>query len=96
MAGTVNVGLIGHMFMGVTHSNAYLKVAKFFKVKKKPVMKVVCGLEPDVPAFAKKWGWESSEKDYKKVVKRPDIDLIDIANDLECPKLRWKNGLRLT
>ena len=30
MAKTCNVALIGQGFMGRTHSNAYLKVAKFF------------------------------------------------------------------
>jgi len=41
-ANTVNVGLIGTKFHGKAHSNAYLKVAKFFDVEPQPVMKAIC------------------------------------------------------
>jgi len=39
----VNVCMIGYRFMGRAHSNAYLKVDKFFDVEKKPVMHTVVG-----------------------------------------------------
>src|SRR5882672_8874905 len=41
-AKTVNVGLIGQKFMGKAHSNAYLKVGKFFDCDPQPVMKTIC------------------------------------------------------
>ena len=39
---TMNVALIGSGFMGRTHSNAYLKVGKFFNVPTDPTMHTSC------------------------------------------------------
>ena len=39
----LNICLIGQKFMGRTHSNAYLKVAKFFDLPRRPVMHTICG-----------------------------------------------------
>ncbi len=81
MAGkTINVGLIGYGFMGKAHSNGYLSAPKYFDLKAEPVLKAVCGLEADVAeAFAAQWGWESATTDWKEVVARDDIDLVDIS-----------------
>ena len=81
MAGsTVNVGLIGTKFMGKAHSNAYLKVAKFFDVDPAPLMKAICGRHADETAeFAKRFGWESHEADWRKLCQRKDIDVVDIS-----------------
>jgi predicted dehydrogenase len=80
MAKDLNIGLIGYGFMGRTHSNAYRKVSNFFDVKLKPVLKAVCGRdEKNAKAFAEKWGYESVETDWRKVIERKDIDAIDIC-----------------
>jgi predicted dehydrogenase len=77
----LNVALIGYGFMGRTHSNAFRKVNNFFDLDYEPVMKVVCARdEAKVQAFAKKWGWESSECDWRKIIERDDVDLIDIGS----------------
>ena len=76
---TLNVGLIGHQFMGKAHSNAWLNVAKFFRLKAMPVMKVCCGIGPDVPAFAANWGWQENTQNYKELVRRDDVDIVDIC-----------------
>ena len=79
-AKTINVGLIGTKFMGKAHSNAYLKVAKFFDVEPQPVMKAICGRHADETAeFAKRFGWESHESDWQKLCERKDIDVVDIS-----------------
>src|SRR6476660_3539965 len=79
-AKTVNVGLIGTKFMGKAHSNAYLKVAKFFAPDPAPVMKAICGRHADETVeFAKRFGWESHESDWKKLCERKDIAVVDIA-----------------
>ncbi len=81
----LNVGLIGCGFMGRTHSNAYRKVNNFFDLEYHPVLKAVCDIEePKVKAFAARWGYESHETDWRKLVTRPDINLVDIPapNDL--------------
>ncbi|MEI6157457.1 MAG: Gfo/Idh/MocA family oxidoreductase, partial [Atribacterota bacterium] len=40
----------------------------------------VCGRHAEpLKAFAEKWGWEEVETDWRKVVSRDDIDIIDIS-----------------
>jgi predicted dehydrogenase len=80
MAKTLNVGMIGYGFMGRAHSNAYRKVSHFFDLEYRPVLKAVCARSPDkVKAFADKWGYESVETDWRKLIDRKDIELIDIC-----------------
>lgn len=81
MAKPVNVGLIGYGFMGRTHSNAYRQVNKFFKLGLQPVLKACCARnEEKIKDFAANWGWESYETDWRKLIERKDIDLIDIGS----------------
>jgi predicted dehydrogenase len=80
MSKSLNVGMIGYGFMGRAHSNAYRQVSQFFDLEYRPVLKAVCARSPDkVKAFAGKWGYESVETDWRKLVERKDIDLIDIC-----------------
>lgn len=79
-AKTVNIGLVGQKFMGKAHSNAYLKVARFFDVDPRPVMKAICARnEQELAEFAERFGWESYETDWQKLVTRSDIDVIDVS-----------------
>ena len=76
---TLNIGLIGHKFMGRLHTHAYTNVSAAFDLKQQPVKKVLCGLGEDLPATAQKWGWQEWSDDWESVIVRPDIDVIDIA-----------------
>jgi predicted dehydrogenase len=77
---TINVGLIGYKFMGKAHSQAWRTVSRFFELDAQPVMKVVCGRDGGaVAAFAERWGWESFATDWREVVTRADVDLVDIS-----------------
>ena len=77
---TLNVGMIGYGFMGRAHSNAFRKVRNFFPGELQPVLKAACGRDAaKTKAFAETWGYESVETDWRKLIARPDIDLIDIA-----------------
>src|SRR6266446_6404856 len=79
---TLNIGLIGYGFMCRAHSNAFRKVSNFFDLEYQPILKAICGREEaKVKAFAGKWGYESHETDWRKLLAREDIDLVDIA----CP-----------
>lgn len=81
MAKPLNVGLIGYGFMGRTHTNAYRQVGKFFKLGYEPVLKAVCARNATkIKEFAANWGWESYETDWRKLIARDDIDLIDIGS----------------
>jgi predicted dehydrogenase len=80
MAKPLNIGMIGYGFMGKAHSNAYAKVNHFFDLQYRPVLKAVCARSADkAKMFAEKWGYESVETDWRKLVERKDIDLIDIC-----------------
>lgn len=81
----LNIGMVGYGFMGRAHSNAYRRVGNFFDLDYQPVLKAACGRNKKaVKAFADTWGYESTETDWKELVKRDDIDAIDICvpNDL--------------
>jgi predicted dehydrogenase len=76
----LNVALIGYAFMGRAHSNAYRQVGRFFSPKHVPRMKVLCGRTPaGVTAAAGQLGWEEAATDWRDVVSRKDIDIVDIA-----------------
>lgn len=76
----LNIGMIGYGLMGRAHTNAFRQVSQFFKLEHRPVLKAVCGRDGVKAAeFAANWGYESVETDWKAMIARPDIDLIDIA-----------------
>lgn len=80
MTKPLNVGTIGYGFMGKAHSNAYATVNHFFDLQYRPVLKAVCARNADkAKAFAATWGYESIETDWRKLIERKDIDLIDIC-----------------
>jgi predicted dehydrogenase len=81
MAEQVNVALIGYKFMGKSHSNAYRQVAHFFPdLGALPVMNTLCGRDRQaVEQAAGQLGWQQTAIDWKEVVRRPDIDLVDIV-----------------
>lgn len=77
---TLNIGLIGYGFMGRAHSNAYCQVNHFFDLDHRPVLKAACARQEDkLQEFAARWGWESTETDWRRLVERDDIDVIDIC-----------------
>ena len=82
MATAINIGMVGYGFMGRAHSNAFRKVSNFFDLEYQPVLKAICARDADrVKGFAARWGYESCETDWRKLLARDDIDLVDIA----CP-----------
>ncbi len=77
---TLNIGIVGYGFMGRTHANGYHNAAKFFDTPLVPVLKAACGRDAvKLKAYADNWGFESVETDWKKLIKRADIDAIDIV-----------------
>src|SRR5262249_60036991 len=77
----LNIAMIGYGFMGRTHSNAFSQVNHFFDVPYRPVLKTICARnEARGRAFAARWGYQSVENDWHKVIASPDIDLVDIAS----------------
>jgi len=80
MSKEIRVGIVGTQFMGRAHTNAYLDVAKFFELPAPPVLRAACDVNvSDLEAFSKRFGWETQETSWEKLVQRDDIDLIDIC-----------------
>jgi len=76
----VNVALIGSGFMGRAHSNGLRQVKSFFELPVEPVMKALVGRnEKTGSKVLDAFGWEELVKDWREVIDRKDIDLIDIA-----------------
>ncbi len=80
MTDTIKAGLIGYKFMGRAHSNAYRQVAAFYDLPLRPEMTVICGRdEAGVSAAAAQLGWNEYSTDWRQVVERQDIGLIDVS-----------------
>ena len=77
---TLNVAIIGTKFMGKAHSNAWANAPRFFEMGIRPVLKVAVGTNAaGAQQLADTWGWEEASTDWRAVVARPDIDIVDIA-----------------
>lgn len=75
----LRVGMIGYKFMGKAHSNAYRSLPMFFPNALKPEMKAICGRNASaVQEAADQLGWNESVTDWRELIQREDIDLIDI------------------
>jgi len=75
----LGVAMIGYAFMGKAHSNAWRNVASYFDV---PAFerRVLVGRDPDgVAAAAAKYGWAESATDWREVIARDDIHIVDIC-----------------
>ena len=80
MSKEIRVGIVGTQFMGRAHTNAYLDVAKFFQLPAPPVLRAACDVNvADLEVFSGRFGWQTQETSWEKLVARDDIDLIDIC-----------------
>ncbi|HXR44511.1 MAG TPA: Gfo/Idh/MocA family oxidoreductase [Pseudolysinimonas sp.] len=76
----LRVAMIGHAFMGAAHSQAWRTAPHFFDLPLRPEMTVVVGRDAArAAAAAEKDGWAESATDWRQVIARDDIDLIDIC-----------------
>ncbi len=83
MSKPLNIAILGCGFMGKAHSNAYLQVRHFFDGEYQPVLKAVYAREEDkakLEEFTRRWGFESMETDWRKLIARDDIDLVDVCS----------------
>jgi predicted dehydrogenase len=76
----IGVGLVGYKFMGRAHSNAYRQLPRFFDADPVPRMAAICGRdEAGVKEAADSLGWESYETDYRRLMERDDVGLVDVV-----------------
>lgn len=76
----LGVAMIGYAFMGAAHSQGWRTAPHFFDLPLHPVMRVVAGRNAaNVQAAADKLGWAESSTNWRDLLVRSDIDLIDIC-----------------
>ncbi|GAB2744454.1 Gfo/Idh/MocA family protein [Sinomonas soli] len=77
--GPLGVAVIGYAFMGRAHSHAWRNVGAFFDV---PAVeqRVLVGRDAEAVAeAAAKHGWAESATDWREVVARDDVHIVDIC-----------------
>jgi predicted dehydrogenase len=76
----LGIGLIGYAFMGAAHSQAWRNAPRFFDLPLNPAMNVLCGRNAEaVGKAADKLGWAETETDWRKLLGRDDVQLIDVC-----------------
>src|SRR5690625_3780279 len=76
----IGVAMIGYAFMGRAHSQASRNAHRFFDLPRKPHMAALVGRNAErASAAAEQLGWESVETDWRRVLEREDVDVVDIC-----------------
>src|ERR671934_2852389 len=76
----LGIGMVGYAFMGRAHSQAWRTVGHFFDLPRSPRMAAICGRDrAAVAAAAERLGWAAWETDWKRLVDRDDVDLVDVC-----------------
>ncbi|MEQ0558528.1 Gfo/Idh/MocA family oxidoreductase [Amycolatopsis sp. NEAU-NG30] len=77
---TLGIGMVGHAFMGAVHSHAWRSVHRFFDPALVPRLAVLGGRdETRAKAAAQRFGWADVETDWRALIARDDVDLVDIC-----------------
>ncbi|MFF7160123.1 Gfo/Idh/MocA family protein [Streptomyces sp. NPDC008086] len=76
----LRVGMVGYAFMGAAHSQGWRTAGRVFDLPRTPVLTAICGRDATaVRAAAERHGWASAETDWRALIARDDIDLVDIC-----------------
>ncbi|MGC4982769.1 Gfo/Idh/MocA family protein [Streptomyces sp. DT193] len=76
----LGVGMVGYAFMGAAHSQGWRTVGRVFDLPRRPVLAAVCGRdEPALRAMAGRHGWGAAETDWRALIARDDVDVVDIC-----------------
>ncbi|MFT7841065.1 Gfo/Idh/MocA family oxidoreductase [Saccharothrix sp. BKS2] len=80
MTEEIGVGMVGHAFMGAVHSHAWRNVHRFFDVPLAPKLAAVGGRDAvRTKEAATRYGWAAAETDWRALVDRDDVHLVDIC-----------------
>jgi predicted dehydrogenase len=76
----LRVGMVGYAFMGAVHAHAWRNAHRFFDLPITPELTAVAGRNKEaVSAAAERLGFASMETDWRALVERDDIDVVDIC-----------------
>jgi predicted dehydrogenase len=85
---SIGVGMVGYAFMGRAHSQAWHTVGRAFDLPLRPRLAAICGRDEDATrAAADRLGWAAAETDWRALIARDDVQLVDIVapGDLHAP-----------
>jgi predicted dehydrogenase len=76
----LGVGIVGHGFMGDAHSQAWRTAGHVFDLPLRPVMAALCGRDGAAAATAAaRHGWAAVETDWRSLIARDDVHLVDVC-----------------
>ncbi|MEU2655763.1 Gfo/Idh/MocA family oxidoreductase [Streptomyces sp. NPDC007325] len=76
----LGIGMVGYAFMGAVHSQGWRTAGRAFPLPLRPELTAICGRDAGaVRAAADRMGWASTENDWRALLTRDDIDVIDIC-----------------
>jgi predicted dehydrogenase len=76
----VGIGMIGYAFMGRAHSQGWRNARSFFDPAWEPRLVAIGGRDEDAARdTARRFGWQSVETDWRALIVRRDVDLVDIC-----------------
>lgn len=76
----LGVAMVGYAFMGAAHSQAWRTVGRFFDLPVEPAMVAVSGRNREkVTTAAARLGWADAETDWKELLARDDIQVVDVC-----------------
>jgi predicted dehydrogenase len=76
----LGVGMVGYAFMGRAHSQAWRTVDRVFELPLRPRLAAICGRDKAAAeSAAARLGWAATETDWRALIARDDVQLIDIA-----------------
>ncbi|MER7398823.1 Gfo/Idh/MocA family oxidoreductase [Streptomyces sp. NPDC000151] len=76
----LGIGMVGYAFMGAAHSQGWRTAPRVFDLPLRPAMNAVCGRDAGaVRAAADRLGWAAAETDWRALIARDDVDLVDIC-----------------
>ncbi|MEU6162471.1 Gfo/Idh/MocA family oxidoreductase [Streptomyces sp. NPDC047130] len=76
----LGVGMVGYAFMGAAHSQAWRTVGRVFDLPLQPRLAAICGRDAEaVRVAADRHGWAAAETDWRALIAREDVDLVDIC-----------------
>ncbi|MFE2938294.1 Gfo/Idh/MocA family protein [Streptomyces sp. NPDC059255] len=77
---TLGVGMVGYAFMGAAHSQGWRTAGHVFDLPMRPVLAAICGRDRDgVRAAAEKHGWAAAETEWRELIARDDVQVVDIC-----------------
>ncbi|MYS80616.1 Gfo/Idh/MocA family protein [Embleya scabrispora] len=72
--------MVGYSFMGRAHSQAWRNVSAFFDLPRAPAMAALVGRDrAAVTTAARRLGWATALTDWRELLDRDDVDLVDIC-----------------